>query len=770
MVFLWKFFRFCGILYICKQFKREVSHLDELFNVEYTIRKVIYFNASNGYAISLIKQIKFDEGHEKTLNDYIIRGVYERIEDGDRFRSVCRWVNDKKYGQQLEAKSSLIVMPSNINGIKRFLEKSIRGTGKKTAKLLVDAYGTKTLDFIKEDIRNLTCIKGIGTSKAIRIRDEVLKHDAIEKLSVYLFSKGVTNYNDIVQIYEKLGDNALDKIQANPYVLCDLISIAKLPLADSIALNSGIEPDSPIRISKMILYYLTQNSFSYGHVFMPYFVLLSQISSFINKALINTDGLSKESIDKALNLLINSGSVIKDSNSDHLYLAALYHTEVNNAKNIRFMLKDKVREIDKPQFDNFFKEFASKTGYIMDETQKQAVQYAYEYRFSILTGGPGTGKTQTINTIIEYLELTDPLANITLAAPTGRAAKRMSELSHHKASTIHRILGISNSELFGNCETDLDTDYVICDESSMIDAYLFNKLLEAVIRSHASLILVGDKDQLPPVGPGMVFKELIESGVVPTTRLETLYRQAKHSQINTNAQKILAGIDYIGNGGLEFDVKKQDFFLFPAKDPEKIHSLILKTFHSLMKIGVPAEDITVLSPMKKSSVGVVSLNELIQNDLNPASPLKSERRNNTYLLRVGDRVMQIKNNYELQVYNGDIGFIEEITEDEVIVSFEDFESIDGRKMVTYENSNLSELELAYAITVHKAQGCEFPCAIYPLNPVLVNSSRSILYTAITRAKSRFIMIGDASSLHNSINKTDNMNRYTNLAERLINAA
>ena len=410
------------------------------------------------------------------------------------------------------------------------------------------------------------------------------------------------------------------------------------------------------------------------------------------------------------------------------------------------------------------------TGMHLDNAQQDAVRYAYEYLFSIITGGPGTGKTQTLNTIIQYLKHTDKDCRITLAAPTGRAAQRMKEATNHEAYTIHRLLGICNAEHINTLEvdTELDTDYLICDEASMIDAPLFNKLLNVVVASNVALILVGDKDQLPPVGPGMVFKELIESGVVPTTRLETLYRQAKESQIYSNAKKILNGIDYAGAGGLEFDIAKQDFFFLPGKNPEDIHRLLLKSIDSLLNLGTKPEDIMVLSSMRKSTVGVIYLNELLQQHLNPKTDEKSEMRNGTYLLREGDRVMQTKNNYDLAVFNGDIGIIENIDndEDEVIVSFEDDSEITGKRYVIYERTFISELELAYSITVHKSQGGEYPCVLMPFHPLLVNLSRSVLYTAVTRAKNRYVAIGDSRSFYEAINKTDNMCRYTLIQKRI----
>lgn len=754
---------------------------NETFAVQYVVSDIIFSSDSSDFVIFKAKNLIFDDGYEKELAEYIIKGDFKNISKGDSLKSNCEWVLDKKYGWQLLSLASFVVIPSNVRGIKRFLKKFIKGIGSVTVDKILKAYGVNTLDKIREDVSALTNIEGIGKKKAQSIREQILKYDGIEKLSLYLFQHNVTNFNDIVQIYEAGEDNALDKIKANPYCICDMLSISKFPLADTIALNSDFPCDSVCRVSKIILFYLSSISYMGGHMFELESVMVDKILYFLNKMRISTEGITSESFSDAINHLVSTDQIkvessfiddefTTDSNNRLIYLSSMYTIESGIARLVKKILaKNGTNKKIKFNYDKFFKKYSASTGVISDKIQESAVINALENTFSILTGGPGTGKTQTVKEILDALLYRNKKINIALCSPTGRAAKRMSELTGYEACTIHRLLNLTPNENNFSVEADLsDVDYIICDEASMIDAPLFYKLLSAVDEFDISLCLVGDKDQLPPVGPGLPFKDLIESNEVPITILQNLFRQAKNSQINTNAKKILLGETKLGTGGLEFDSNKQDFFFFVTKDIEKIHNLIIKSIDNLIKLGTNPDDIVVLSPMMKSPVGSLYINNIIQQYLNPKSSSKIEYHTKLYTLREGDRVMQTENNYNLQVYNGDIGKIIKIDneEEEITVSFEDYDSPNAQKEVVYPFIHANELVLSYAITIHKAQGSEFKCVIMPLNPVLVNLSRNIIYTCITRAKQRFIFIGDPQSLSSGIRKTDNMHRNTLLKARL----
>ena len=752
------------------------------FTVQYVVGDIIFLSEENDFVIFKAKNIVFQDGFEKELTDYIVKGTFKNISKGDSFKSSCEWVLDQKYGWQLKSLEHFLLLPSNVRGIKRFLKKFIKGIGKVTTDKIVKAYGVSSLDKIKEDISYLTNLDGVGIKKAESIRNQVLKYAGIEELSIFLYQHNITNFNDIVQIYEASEDNALDKIKANPYCICDMLSISKLPIADTIALNSGVSVDSAFRISKIILYYLTKISYSSGHMYEIRDVLKSKIISFLDKEKlgITTDGITDESISEAFDILTKTEQIkiekmqFQNTDSKHsyedkelIYLTSLYTIEVGINKMTKALIENKNTSDNNFDYDLFFSKYNRETGIIADKIQESAVINALEYRFSILTGGPGTGKTQTVKEIISALYHRNKKVNIALCSPTGRAAKRMNELTGQEASTIHRLLNLTPNENSYVGEADLsDIDYIICDEASMIDAPLFYKLLSTVVKNDISLVLVGDKDQLPPVGPGLPFKDLVESGKVPITVLQNLFRQAKNSQINTNAKKILSGETRLGKNGIEFDKDKKDFFFFVTDNISRIQDIILKSIDNFISAGNNMDDIIVLSPMYKSPVGSHYINQIVQEHINPRCHTKNEITTSRYILREGDRVMQIKNNYDLNVFNGDIGKITKIDyeEEEIIVSFEDTST--DRHNTVYSFIQAEELELAYSITIHKAQGCEFPCVLMPLNPVLVNLSRNILYTSITRAKRTFVFIGDMESLKNGICKTENMNRNTMLKLRL----
>ena len=749
----------------------------ENFEFEFVCKRILFRSVENHFTIMNAEILHIPSSENYHNKNVIVKGIFDKVEEKDAFRCYANWVNDKKYGLQIEASMPVMIASSDIEGIKRYICRLVRGIGRVTASKIVKEYGIHTIDKIKESPANLSCIKGVSEAKAQKIHETILKSEKVDNLSVFLFRNGVSSFNDIILIYDKMGDDAQDKIIANPYSICDYLSISKFGIADKIALKNGLSPLSELRISKIIQHYLYSHCYSSGDMYILFNYLYKTLPSYMKSNGFYYEPISEELFNKVIDYMQESNQIVLDDDDGEqiLYLKPYYTIEFNTSNLIK---KINIRRIS-PQkdsiYDDFFEDLVKTTGIEPDENQKNAVRIAYENRFSVLTGGPGTGKTQTINTIISFIEKQRPLAKIVLCAPTGRASKRMSEFTGCEALTIHRLLGILGDDEYGNSyNNDLDADFVICDESSMIDSALFYKLITAIADNpNTSLLLVGDKDQLPPVGVGLPFKDIIESGKVPTVRLEKLYRQAKKSQINRNAKLILQGVTYEGGEtGLSFDRTKQDFFFFETDDLELQRTVLKNSVTQLLALGTNLDDIMILSPVRKTPLGVIEINRMIQELVNP--PRNSvEFEDGPYVFRVDDRVMQTSNNYELDVFNGDIGTIVSIdTEDEeIVVEFNDNEIVNGvvvpkKKNVIYSFSTAKELELAYAMTVHKSQGSEYPVAIMPISPMFSNLSRNILYTGITRAKKRCILVGDRKSLVNGIIKNDNLQRRTLLKKRI----
>lgn len=745
----------------------------DFFNVTYEVENIIYRNTENNYSIFKAKKVKFDEGCEKILDDYIIKGVFPSLSKDDMLKSYASWVFDKNYGWQLQAKVTTTVVPSTIKGLKRFLVHFCTGVGKKKADSIIDTFGVNTLEIIKNKPLELTKIKGVTENLALKIHNKVIEHSNMENLSVFLFMNGVTNYNDVVTIYSELGVNALDYIKANPYILCDEISISYFAIADTIALNLNFGLNNPIRLEKLVSYYLTYRTFLGGDMYIPKKVMLNEIIPFLNRNGINTSGITDDSLEQAISSLDKKGDIVLDNfNSDiDIYPNKLYRVETETADIIKKFINQKPKNVDSSIYNKFFDDFEKENGFMLDKNQKLIVKYAYENRIAILTGGAGTGKTQAVKAVISFIEKIDKDADIFLCSPTGRAAKRLSEVTYKDASTIHKMLNLGMESENEFEDFNFVADYVICDESSMTDACLFYKLLKACDEANASLLLVGDKEQLPPVGAGLCFGDLVCSQVVPTVSLTTLHRQALESQIYKNATKVLEGVTKSDKDNLVCDVEKQDFFIFNTFDTLKIQELIIKSVKSLINLGTNFDDIIVLAPMRKTAIGVNEFNNILQQTLNPSAPNKYERKISGTLFRQGDRVIQNRNNYELDVFNGDMGKIVTITEDKIVVEYEDNvlykkKISKVKRKVEYSNADATELELAYSITIHKAQGSEFPVVLMPIHPIFINLSRNIIYTAITRAKKRFVLVGDKDSLYNGIAKVDIMKRYTKLNERV----
>lgn len=753
---------------------------NNFFQIDLTCKHIIYRNAENNFTImdTKILYIPCEQNYPKS--SIVVKGIFDRIEEQDSFRCYATWVYDEKYGKQLDIKLPIMIASSDIVGMKHFLRRFVPGVGKATVEKIVNKYGTDSLNKIRENVDNLTCIKGISAAKANRIRNELTKSENIETLSLFLFKSGISSFNDIVTIYDKMGEDAQDKIMSNPYSICDHLSILKFPIADKIALNNGISPSSIVRVSKIVHHYLYNHCLLTGDMYVTRNCLYQNLPSYISKKRFSYVNLTETLFEDTLNYMEELNTIIiEDTGGDKgIYLKPLYTIESNSSNYIRNINIRRISPLKQNIYDAFFEEYTKNKGIEPDEVQKFAVKVAYENRLSILTGGPGTGKTQTIKAIIAFIKKQSPNSEIVLCAPTGRAAKRMSELTGQESYTIHRLLGLTGSELYDSAQSyDMHIDFLICDESSMIDFPLFHKLITAVAASkNTSLILVGDKDQLPPVGAGFPFKDMIESGKIPTVKLEKLFRQASQSQINKNAKLILKGVTVIGEHGLTFDRRKQDFLFFETSNTDFIRTLIIKSIEQLMDIGIKFDDIMVLSPINKSALGVESLNQLIQNHFNPPCNQKQEYSGKTYVFRVHDRVMATYNDYDSKVFNGDIGTITNIDDksEEITIAFDSWDEmvyngnalIPAKREVIYPFAMAEDFVLANAVTIHKAQGSEYPVVIMPLSPMFKNLSRNMIYTAITRSKSRFLFIGDRQSLINGILNNNNTQRLSKLKDRL----
>ena len=749
--------------------------LSESFVVSYVVKTIIHRNQDTGFTIFSLKNLKSESENEIPDSALVGKGTFEKIKEGDSFRSVASWDSTKDYGIQLKFSTSFPIAPSNIRGIKRFLCHFISGVGKKTSDDIVELYGLETLSLLKQDYHYAMAVPGIGERKAKKIYEEINAHSGLEDLSVYLFSYGITNYMAIVTIYEELGVDSLNIIKANPYALCNYLSPSYFSIADQISLKNKFEYNHINRIKNAAYCCIKTELYKKNDIYISFDRFKSCFLSWIHQ----NEAYAYQQIDgqvfiQALKLLSDEKKIVLTKNKDGLpviYLSSLYHSESNCVTALSKMLLDKSDPISSEiKVTGFIDQFEKESSISLDPLQKEAVYNACKYKISIITGGPGTGKTGTINVLIHYFEKFDLVVG--MAAPTGRAAKRMSEMCNRDAYTIHRLLALRHGESLGDIEElELDMDVLIVDEFSMVDIVLASHLFTVAQRKGIRLVIVGDYNQLPSVGPGLVLRDLIESNVIPCVQLVTLFRQAKESQIALNAHKIIDGIPCGVEGGLTFDKKKKDFFFFKADNEIEYGEVLLRNIQFLIDSNINPNDITVLSPVRKGFAGVEYLNGLIRDLLNPPDETKTEIHYRNKIYRVGDRIMQERNNYEKErgkyegVFNGEIGIIKEINlaKETIIVSFQDTDISGG--LVSYKVNELNEISHAYCITVHKSQGSEFPITFIPALP-FPNFNRNLLYTAVTRAKKMTVLIGYDQALNHAISTVDTNSRLSELKPRL----
>ncbi len=738
--------------------------MDEQF--EGYVEKIIFRNAENGYTVLSLSTEQDDE--------LTCVGSFTFISEGEFLRVSGGFTSHPVYGEQFQVKAYEVREPENVLAMERYLGSgAIRGIGPALAARIVAKFKEDTFRIMDEEPERLAQVKGISEKMARDFAEQFEEKRGMRSAMVFLQQYGIST-GLAVKIYQKYGDRMNEVIQENPYQLADDIQGVGFKIADEIAAKAGIGADSSHRLRAGILYTLSQAAGN-GHVYLPRAELLYQTSMVL--------GVPSEGLEEALDSLRIERRVIfapgADDADTRIYASSYYYLELNTAR----MLIDLNISCELPE-----QELAAKLERLqqnlkieLDEHQAQAVLTAARSGVFLLTGGPGTGKTTTINAIIDFFEAEG--MEILLAAPTGRAAKRMKETTGHESSTIHRLLELSRgigeedggsaaARFERNESNPLETDVLIIDEMSMVDISLMHALLRAVTVG-TRVIFVGDVNQLPSVGPGNVLRDMIRSEVFPVVRLTKIFRQASESDIIVNAHKINAGEP------IRLDNKSRDFFMLKRDDVNVITGVLIALIRDKLPKYVEASpfDIQVLTPMRKGELGVERLNQVLQQYLNPPSPDKKEKEFHQAVFREGDKVMQIRNNYQLAweiknrygiavdagegVFNGDTGIIRQINtfSEEMTVEF------DEGRMVDYPFAQLEELELAYAVTIHKSQGSEYPAVLLPLlsGPRML-FSRNLLYTAVTRAKRCVTIVGSERTVQAMIENESEQKRYSGLMD------
>lgn len=726
------------------------------------VEHIVFRNEENGYTVFNIES----ENGELTCV-----GVFPYISEGEMLEMSGDYTEHAIYGQQFKVKSHKIKEAEDIVSMERYLGSgAISGVGAALAGRIVRKFKEDTFRIIEEEPERLAEVKGISERKAREIAEQMEEKKDMRKAMIFLQKYGIS-VNLAAKIYQYYGQNVYRVLEENPYQLADTIQGVGFKTADEIAERMGIRQDSDFRIQSGIFYTLLQ-SVADGNIYLPKEELLEKAGELLRTGIEN---MEKYLMDLSMERKI----VVKDiEGRTCIYPALYYYMELNTAKMLHDL--DGECEIADVVIETRMKKIEKNTELFLDEKQRKAVVEAVQHGVFILTGGPGTGKTTTINAMIRYFESEG--MDFLLAAPTGRAAKRMSETTGYESQTIHRLLEVNGNpeeEGAGNAfmrneENPLEADVIIIDEMSMVDLPLLHALLKAVSVG-TRLILVGDRNQLPSVGPGSVLKDMIESGCFSMVELTKIFRQASESDIVMNAHRINEGKPLV------MDNKSKDFFFLRRMDANTVIAVTLALVQKKLPkyVGADMYDIQVMVPMRKGALGVERLNTILQQYLNPPQKDKEEKEYGDRIFRVGDKVMQIKNNYQLEweistkyglvidkgmgVFNGDMGVITEIHKKSETLTVE----YDEKKKVEYTFKMLDELEHAYAITIHKAQGSEYPAVVIPiLTGPRQLLHRNLLYTAVTRAKRCVTLVGDDRTIQRMIQNVNEQKRYTSLAERI----
>ena len=730
------------------------------------IDHIIFRNEDNGYTVMVLKGVSEED-------ELTCVGSFPVVTQGASVELEGDFTQHPVYGKQFQAVRLTEKMPEDALAMERYLGSgAIKGIGAALAGRIVRHFGDDTFQIVENEPERLSEVKGISEKKAREIAMQIAEKSDMRKAMMFLQKYGIS-LNLGAKIYQKYGDSVYSVLQENPYRLADDISGVGFKIADEIAYRIGIHTDSDYRIKSGMVYTLLQAT-GEGHVYLPKDELFQRAAELLG---VDSSYMEKHLVDLAMDRKI----VQKEQGDQMLiYPAQYYYLELNTARMLREL--DIFCPEDEKMVERRIVQIEKETGTVLDEMQKKAVQEAAGHGLLILTGGPGTGKTTTINAIIRYFE--GEGAEIRLAAPTGRAAKRMTEATGYEAQTIHRLLelsGMPEDDREGqpihferNAENPLETDVIIIDEMSMVDIHLIHSLLMAVTAG-TRLILVGDENQLPSVGPGNVLRDIIRSGQFPVVELKKIFRQASESDIVVNAHKINKGEQ------VEINNKSRDFFFLKRYDADIIIRVVIALIQEKLPKYVEAKpfEIQVLTPMRKGLLGVERLNQILQRYLNPPDASKKEKEIGQGLFREGDKVMQVRNNYQLEweirgrygipiekgvgVFNGDTGIIKTINEfaETAEVEFED-----GR-WAEYSFKQLDELELAYAVTIHKSQGSEYPAVIIPLlsGPRML-MNRNLLYTAVTRARKCVTVVGSEETFREMIRNEKQQRRYSSLDRRI----
>lgn len=745
------------------------------------VSKIIYKNEKNQYVVFVVET---EDGDDETFVGYL-----SGLEEGMYILARGEYIEHASYGVQFQVTEYEVKMPDDLVSMERYLGSgAIKGVGEIMAKRIIKTFGKDTFKIIEEQPERLAEIKGISERKANEIGVSFIEKQAMREAVMFLGDFGISP-NLSVKIFNEYGQRMYQVVKQNPYQIAEDIQGVGFKTADAIAARAGIGVQSDFRIRAALIYSLNQ-AIGLGHIYLPKELLIRWTKQLLEKG--NSDyvqdvenlSIAEDTIEAQLMNLHVDGKVILKTLEEQtiVYEQHSYHRELDTAR--RLLETKSTLDISEQELDDAIAKIEKQEKLQLDVLQKEAVKQAARQGILVITGGPGTGKTTTINAIIKYFELEN--LELLLAAPTGRAAKRMTEATGYKAQTIHRMLELtggvaedgdySGIHFERNEMNPLEADVIIIDEMSMVDMMLMHALMKAIMPG-THLILVGDENQLPSVGAGNVLKDIIKSQCVPVVSLTHIFRQEEGSAIVENAHKINKGLP------IQMDNKSRDFFYLPRKSVLDVTNEVgaLLTRKLPKYVGCEPSDIQVLTPMRNGELGVSRLNEILQNILNPKSPRKKEKElNNGTVFREGDKVMQIKNNYKMEwtvyggkghfkveegvgVFNGDMGIIKEIDSynEEILVLFDD------DKEVRYPYNLLDELELSYAITIHKSQGSEYPAVILPLfsGPrVLMN--RNLLYTAVTRAKQCVVIVGNGYLVETMIQNNDEQKRYSTLDVRL----
>ena len=724
------------------------------------VEHIVYRNEENGYTVLNLASNEEDE--------VTCVGVFQMISEGESLEWTGEYTVHPSYGPQFKVQQYSIKAPEDIASIERYLGSgAIKGVGAALAARIVRKFKEDTFRIIEEEPERLAEIKGISERKAQEIAQQTEEKRELRQAMIFLQNYGIS-LSLAVKIYQTYQLDMYRIIQENPYRMAEDVTGVGFKIADEIAHRVGIHLDSDFRIRSGIMYVLQQASLE-GHTYLPEELLTRRACELLG---VDASGVEKHYMDMAIDRKL----ILKQSEAEvQIYASTFYYMELNVAVMLREL--NVKYDFSETAVEQRIRKIEQLSELELDEMQRTAVKEAVRSGLLVITGGPGTGKTTTINTIIQYFESEG--MDIALAAPTGRAAKRMSETTGYEAKTIHRLLELSGGmdEHAGferNEQNPLETDVIIIDEMSMVDITLMHNLLKAVVAG-TRLILVGDVNQLPSVGPGCVLKDIIDSHACNVVRLNRIFRQASESDIIVNAHKINRGEP------VSLDNKSRDFFFLKRYDANVIISICIQLIRQKLPKYVNASpfDIQVLTPMPKGLLGVERLNTILQQYLNPPDGKKAEREHGQTIFRVGDKVMQIKNNYQaeweirsrynipiekgLGVFNGDMGIVREINSfsETLTVEYEE------RRMVEYPFKELDQLDLAYAITIHKSQGSEYPAVIIPLltGPRML-MNRNLLYTAVTRARKCVTLVGDEKAFYNMEANVNEQKRYSGLRDRL----